>query len=142
MSDTHSKSTGETGGGYCKKFGQDVHALGNVTLVNSAFGVNPGRVAWTEDIQQPGQTYAWKLFGATEGLIHPWKGIPASSSPNTRLLDSRPTRIPSSPTAPPFPTPHSTFRPPRVTRRPEGAVVLAGPPATTEPLWEVDVKGR
>ena len=122
MSDTYSKSTGETGGGYCKKFGQDVHALGNVTLVNSAFGVNLGEGTWTDDIQQLVQTYAWKLFGATEGLIHPWEGIPASSSPNTRLLDSRPTQIPSSPTAPPFTMPHSHIPTPHELR--EGPRVL------------------
>ena len=104
-----------------------------------AFGVNQGLVTWTDDMQQPDKTYAWKLFGgATEGLIHPWKGIPASSSPNTRLLDSRPTRIPSSPTAPPFTTPHSTFRPLTSYAKARGCCSVGG----TAGYYRAPVRGR
>ena len=115
----------------------------SVTLVDCAYGVNQDWVTLAEDIQQPEQTYAWKLFGDPKGLIHLWGAIPASSlQPPT--ASTRPTPNPF-PRPPPRRLPRHDCHIPthgRASQTPEGAVVLAGPPATTEPLCEVDVKGR
>ena len=139
MSDTYSNLTGESGGEYCNKFAQDVNVLGMCYPLNCAFGVNQGRVTWTEDIKQPDQTYAWKLFGDPMGLIHPRGAIPASSlqPPSASTLPKSEPYLCPLPRRLPRHACHIP-NPGRASQTPEGAVCVGG----TAGYYRAPVQGR
>jgi len=111
----------------------------SVTLVDSAYGVNLDWMILAEDIQQPSQTYAGKLFGDPKGLIHPRGAIPASSlHPPSALTQPKsepylcplPRRLPR----------HACHipNPGRASQTPEGAVCVGG----TAGYYRAPVQGR